>query len=226
MRCDGLDLCPGVERPFLKAPPERVRHASLGRVVVEQLPGDSPVEHLSKRLRRLVAMTFRDRHPPFAHLLRRELDQPDIAKRGRRLAQQPAQLRHRHWLTWMRQQILLDELDQRQGRRPSARTEPVERLAKRPLRLRSAREPTDLPSAGTAALQAVPIGPQWLAVRAVRLQLEHLSLAAPSLHLPARRTNGGRSRTRLTPSQTQASSRLEEAISLMSAKVKLYLTHA
>jgi hypothetical protein len=92
-------------------------------------------------------MTFRDRHPPRAHLLRREIDQPDIAKRGRRLAQQPAQLRHRHRLTGMRLQILLDELDQRQGRRPSARTEPVEHRPKRPLRLPSARESTDLPPA-------------------------------------------------------------------------------
>jgi hypothetical protein len=62
VRRNDLDLRPGVERPFLKAPPERVRHASLRRVVVEQLPGDRPVEDLSKRLRGLVAMTFRDRH--------------------------------------------------------------------------------------------------------------------------------------------------------------------
>src|SRR5487761_714493 len=100
----------------------------------------------------------------------------------------------------MRLQILLDELDQRQGRRPSAWTEPVERLAKRPLRICSARESTDLPPAGAAALQAIPIGPQRLTVGAFRLQLEHLSLLHHHGISSDRRTSRGRSQTRLTPS--------------------------
>jgi hypothetical protein len=52
----------------------------------------------------------------------------------------------------MRLQVLVDELGKRQRRRPSARTQPVKRLPKRPLRLCPRRETANSAATGFAAL--------------------------------------------------------------------------
>jgi hypothetical protein len=82
---DRADLRPGIERPLLPAAPPRVRHPALGRVVVDQPPRNRPIQHLAERLRRLEAVTFRNREPPRAHLLRRELGKTHFTQVGGRL---------------------------------------------------------------------------------------------------------------------------------------------
>src|SRR5437867_11810013 len=60
------------ERPLLPAAPARIRHPTLGRVLVDQIPGNRPIQHLPQRLRRLEAMPLRNRQPPRTDPLRRE----------------------------------------------------------------------------------------------------------------------------------------------------------
>jgi hypothetical protein len=43
---DRADLCPGLEWPLLPAAPRGIRHPAPGRVVVDQLPRDRPIQHL------------------------------------------------------------------------------------------------------------------------------------------------------------------------------------
>jgi hypothetical protein len=43
---DRADLRPGIERALLPAAPARIRHPALGRVLVEQLPRNRPIQHL------------------------------------------------------------------------------------------------------------------------------------------------------------------------------------
>ena len=76
----------------------------------------------------------------------------------------------------MRLQVLLDPLAQRHRRRSAAGHESGQLVLKRPLRLSLAAEPAHLHSRRTAARDAIPIGPQRLPIRALRLQLEHLTL--------------------------------------------------
>src|SRR6266516_7975107 len=59
--------------------------------------------------------------------------------------------------------------------RPS-RTQPLDNLLKRLLCLSAARKPTDLRPRGAATLEPIPVCPKGLAVRALRLQLAHLTL--------------------------------------------------
>jgi hypothetical protein len=40
------DLLPGLERSLLAAAPAGIRHPALGRVVVDQLPRNRPIQHL------------------------------------------------------------------------------------------------------------------------------------------------------------------------------------
>ena len=121
---DRPDLRPRIERPLLPAAAARVRHATLGRVLVDQLPGNRPIQYLPERLGRLEAMPFRNREPPRADLLRRELRETHLTQLGGRLPEQPAELRDRNPLTIMRVQVLLDPLAERQGRRTAIGQEP------------------------------------------------------------------------------------------------------
>lgn len=57
----------------------------LGGVLVDQLPGNRPIQHLPERLRRLEAMPLRNGQPPGADLLRRELDKAHLTQLDGRL---------------------------------------------------------------------------------------------------------------------------------------------
>jgi hypothetical protein len=57
----------------------------LGRVVVDQLPRDCPIQHLPERLGRFEAVPFRNGEPPRTDLLRRELTKAHFAELGGRL---------------------------------------------------------------------------------------------------------------------------------------------
>ena len=114
------DLRPGLERPLLPAAPAGIRHSTLGRVLLDQLPGDRPVQHLPQRLRRLEAVPFGNGEPPREDLLGRKLGKPHVTQLGGRLPKQPAQLRDRDAFTLMRVQVLLDPLAERQRRRTAA----------------------------------------------------------------------------------------------------------
>jgi hypothetical protein len=65
----------------------------LGRVLVDQLPGDGPIQHLPERLGRFEAMPFRNSKPPGTNLLGRELNEPHVTEFGGGLPEQPAELR-------------------------------------------------------------------------------------------------------------------------------------
>jgi hypothetical protein len=84
------NLRPGNERPLLPAAPARIRHPALGRVVVDQLPRNRPVQHLPERLGRFEAMPFRNGKPPRTDVLRRELSKAHFTQLGGRLPEQPA----------------------------------------------------------------------------------------------------------------------------------------
>ena len=92
---DRADLRPGIERPLLPAAPAGIRHAALGRVLVDQLPRNRPIQHLPQRLGRLEAVPFGNGKPPRTDLLRRELGKAHITQVGGRLPEQPAELRDR-----------------------------------------------------------------------------------------------------------------------------------
>jgi hypothetical protein len=63
------DLRPRTERSLLPAAPARIRHSSLGRVVVDELPGNRPIQHLPERLGRLEAVPIRNGQAPRTDLL-------------------------------------------------------------------------------------------------------------------------------------------------------------
>jgi hypothetical protein len=104
------DLCPRLERPLFPAAPARVGHPALGRVLVDQLPRDRPIQYLPQCLRRFEAMPLRNRQPPRTHLLGRELDETHSTQFGGRLPEQPAQLRDSDAFTLMRVQVFRDPL--------------------------------------------------------------------------------------------------------------------
>ena len=143
---------------------------------VDQLPRDRPIQHLPERLGRFEAVTFWDGKPPRTDLLRRELAKAHFAQLGRGLPEQPAELRDRDAFTLMCIQVLLDPLAERQRRRTAAGHKPRQLVLKRPQRLSPSAEPAHLQSRRTAACDAIPVGPQRLPIRALRLQLEHLTL--------------------------------------------------
>src|SRR5439155_10079964 len=107
---DRPNLRPRIERALLPAAPGGIRHPALGRVVVDQLPGNRPIQHLPERLGRFEAVPFRNSKPPRTDLLRRELGKAHFTQLGGRLTEQPAKLRDRDAFTRMRVQVLLDPL--------------------------------------------------------------------------------------------------------------------
>jgi hypothetical protein len=119
---------------------------------------------------------FGNRESPRADLLRRELREAHLTERGGRLPEQPAELRDRDAFTLVPVQVLLDPLAEHQRVRAAAGQEPGKLVLKRPLRVSLGREPSHLSSLRAATCDPVPVRPQRLAVRALRLQLEHLAL--------------------------------------------------
>src|SRR5439155_26564524 len=103
-----------------------------------------------------------------------------------------------HPFTLMRLQVLLDPLAERQRRRTTAGHQPGQLVLKRPLRLSPAAEPAHLHSRRTATRNAIPVGPQRLPIRALRLQLEYLTLL--DHHEPPRSTV----ESRITPRVEQS----------------------
>ena len=168
---------------LLLRPRLRVVHATLGRVEVNQLPGDRPVQDLPERLRRRDAAAFGQARPPRAHLLGPQIDQPQLAEHARRLRDQPAQLRDRRRLGLVT------------SRYSSTRSRSVSVAARRPGRIRaSVCRSASCASARVAnpptwgrfdprPSTAVAVRPHRVAVPAIPLQLEHLAPATPSRHL-------------------------------------------
>jgi hypothetical protein len=76
----------------------------------------------------------------------------------------------------MHLQVLVHEVCERDRRSSTARPESVEHLAQGLLRLFSCREPAHLRTFRAAPLEPVAICPQRVTVRALRLQLEHLTV--------------------------------------------------
>jgi hypothetical protein len=72
-------------------------------------------------------------------------------------------------------QVLLDKLGER-GRATAARTDPIERLPESLLCFRASREPAHLRPTRTSSFEPIPVRPQRLPIRALRLELEHLTL--------------------------------------------------
>ena len=175
MLCERPDLLPGVERPLLPAAPSGIWHA-LGGVVVDQLPVDRSIQHLPQRLGRFEAVPLRNGEPPGGDLVRGELSETHLAQRGGRLPEQPAKLRDRDPFTLVRAQVLIDPLGERQRLGTATGQEPGQLVLKRSLRFSLGAEPAHLQSRRTAARDAIPVGPQRLPIRALRLQLEHLTL--------------------------------------------------
>jgi hypothetical protein len=135
---DRCELRPRFERPLLGPPPLWVVDPVLCWVDVDHPPYDSPREHLPQRVRRLEAVTGRDRHPPGRDLLRAKLWQPAGAERLDRFRQQPVQFLDRLRLSVVLSQVLVDKLDERQRAAAASFTaqaleRPLEGLARVPL---------------------------------------------------------------------------------------------
>lgn len=159
------------------SPAARVVDAGLGRIGVDDLPGDGAVQHLSERLGGLEPMPLRQRRPPRADLLRPEVDNAALAERGRRLRQQPAQLRDRPRCRLMLRQVLRDQLAERDVTKPPvAAAKPLERDVQGLHCFALTRESADLWPRRATTVEAVAVRPERPAIRAAHLQLEHLSL--------------------------------------------------
>ena len=76
----------------------------------------------------------------------------------------------------MHLEVLIDEFSERDRPRAPARSEPLKHLLKRLQCLSSARESAYLRPGRSAPVESIPIRPQRLAIRRLRLQLEHLAL--------------------------------------------------
>jgi hypothetical protein len=77
----------------------------------------------------------------------------------------------------MLREVLRDQLAQSELRDPPVATvEPLERDLQRLQRLALARESAHLWSRRAATVDAIAVRPQWLAIRASRLQLDQLSV--------------------------------------------------
>jgi hypothetical protein len=126
----------------------------------------------------------------------RQIGKPLLAEYRGRFAEQPAELGDRYRRRLMHFQVLVDEFSERDRRPSAARAEPIEHLAQRLLGLDTCRKATDLRPLRAASLEAIPVSPQHLAVRALRLQLEDLTLLD---HLePPRLNNGSRNLVQTT----------------------------
>jgi hypothetical protein len=91
-------LRPRFERSFLGAPSLGVIDAVLRWIDVDHPPCDRPCEYLAECLCCLEAVPRRDRHSPGSDLLRAQLAELELAKRARRLREQPTKLLDRLWL--------------------------------------------------------------------------------------------------------------------------------
>jgi hypothetical protein len=76
----------------------------------------------------------------------------------------------------MHLEVLIDEFSERDRPRAPARSEPLKHLLKRLQCLSTAREPAHLRPHRATPFKPIPIRPQRLAIRRLRLQLEHLTL--------------------------------------------------
>jgi hypothetical protein len=150
--------------------------AHPGKSTTAETGGHGTVQHLPQRLRRLEAVPFRNGQPPCVHLLGKELRQPDLAKHGRGFPKQPAQLRDHDRLRLVHLQILLNEFAERHRSAAPCGTQPLDHLLKRLLCPSATGEPTDLRPHRPATLEPIAVRPKCLAVRALRFQLEHLTL--------------------------------------------------
>jgi hypothetical protein len=187
--------------------PARVVDAGLGRIGVDDLPGDGAVQHLSERLGGLEAMSLGQRGTPGADLIRPEVHNAALAERARRLRQQPAQLRDRPRCCLMLRQVLRDQLAQRDLTKPPVATaKPLERDLHSLHCFALTRESADLWPCRATTVEAVAVRPPRLAIHAARLQLEHVSLLRhhPLLSLAI-------SAARVTDSCTSAPTRFRRA---------------
>jgi hypothetical protein len=88
----------------------------------------------------------------------------------------PAQLRERDPLRLMQLEVLIDEFSERDRPRAPDRSEPLMHLLKRLQCLSTARESVYLRPRRSAPFEPIPIRPQPLAGRRLRLQFEYLTL--------------------------------------------------
>src|SRR5947207_15990198 len=115
--------------------------------------------------------------PPRGNLIRAQLDDAAVAERADGLRKEPAQLGDRPWLRLVLREVLRDELAQRDLREPPVATiEPLERGLQRLRRLALTRNPPTCGRAERRPVDPIAVRPRWLATRASRLQLEHLTL--------------------------------------------------
>src|SRR6266540_3616644 len=102
----------------------------LGRVDVDNSPGDRAGQHLPQRLGRLETVPGSDRHPPSRDLLRTKVAETSITELCDGFREQPAQLLHRLRLRVVLRQILLDKRCEGEGARRAVR---APQALKRPL---------------------------------------------------------------------------------------------
>ncbi len=115
--------------------------------------------------------------PPRGNLIRAQLDDAAVAERADGLRKEPAQLGDRPWLRLVLREVLRDELAQRDLREPPVpATQPLELDLQRLQRLGLRRERAHLRPRRATTVDAIAVRPRRLAIRAARLQLEHLSL--------------------------------------------------
>jgi hypothetical protein len=141
-------------------------------------------------------MPFRNGQPPCVHVLGEELRQPNLAEHGRGFPKQPAQLRDRDRLSLVHLQVFLNEFAERHRRASPGGTQPLDNLLKRLLCLSATGKPTHLRPRRAATLQPISVRPKGLAVRALRLQLEHLTLLHHHPNLLDRQRDRGITATR------------------------------
>src|SRR6266542_3669088 len=115
--------------------------------------------------------------PPRGNLIRAQLDDAAVAERADGLRKEPAQLGDRPWLRLVLREVLRDELAQRDLHEPPVATmQPLERGLQRLRRLALTRKPSQLRPCRATPVDPIAVRPRWLATRASRLQLEHLTL--------------------------------------------------
>src|SRR6266545_4375410 len=76
----------------------------------------------------------------------------------------------------MHLEVLIDEFPERHRRAAPSGTQPLDDLLKRLLCLSATCEPTNLRPRRAATLEPIPLRPKRFTARALRLQLEHLTL--------------------------------------------------
>jgi hypothetical protein len=143
------------------APRRRVIDTEFRRVDLDHSPDDCPREHLAERLRRVEAVTGRERDPPGGDLLRAKLTYRPVAEGGNRLPEQPAQLLDRHLVDVVLRQVRLHQIGEGQRSRepplpPQQLELPLQSLRRIPLR----GEPATLHALRAAAAHPVAERPQ------------------------------------------------------------------